>query len=87
MLPPPSGATRWARWSTERDAVIDDLLSEAETKMAQAVEHTQGEFATVRTGRANPSILNRVMVEYYGTPTPLQQLANFSVPEPQLLVV
>jgi ribosome recycling factor len=67
--------------------VIDDLLSEAETKMAQAVEHTQGEFATVRTGRANPSILNRVMVEYYGTPTPLQQLANFSVPEPQLLVV
>jgi ribosome recycling factor len=67
--------------------VIDDLLSEAETKMAQAVEHTQGEFATVRTGRANPSILNRVMVEYYGTPTPLQQLASFSVPEPQLLVV
>lgn len=55
--------------------------------MAQAIEHTQGEFATVRTGRANPSILNRVMVEYYGTPTPLQQLASLSVPEPQLLVV
>ena len=55
--------------------------------MAQAVEHTQGEFTTVRTGRANPGILSRVMVDYYGTPTPLQQLASFSVPEPQLLVV
>jgi ribosome recycling factor len=55
--------------------------------MGQAVEHAQGEFATVRTGRANPSILHRVMVNYYGTPTPLQQLASFSVPEPQLLVV
>ena len=67
--------------------VIDDLLTEAELKMAQAVEHAQGKFATVRTGRANPSILSRVVVEYYGTKTPLQQLASFSVPEPQLLVV
>jgi len=67
--------------------VIEDLLAEAQTKMGQAVEHAQGEFATVRTGRANPSILHRVMVNYYGTPTPLQQLASFSVPEPQLLVV
>jgi ribosome recycling factor len=66
---------------------MDDLLTEAETKMEQAIEHTQGEFATVRTGRANPTILNRVMVEYYGTQTPLQQLASFSVPEAQLLVV
>lgn len=67
--------------------MIDDLLGEADAKMAQAVEHTQGEFASVRTGRANPSILHRVIVEYYGTSTPLQQLASFSVPEPQLLVV
>lgn len=67
--------------------MIDDLLTEAEQKMAQAVEHAQGEFATVRTGRANPSILNRIMVDYYGAATPLQQLASFSVPEPQLLVV
>ncbi len=87
MLRPPSRATKWARWSTERLGVMEDLLTEAETKMAQAIEHTQGEFATVRTGRANPTILNRVMVEYYGTQTPLQQLASFSVPEPQLLVV
>jgi ribosome recycling factor len=67
--------------------VIDELLREAEAKMDQAVEHVQGEFATVRTGRANPGILHRVMVDYYGAQTPLQQLASFSVPEPRLLVV
>lgn len=55
--------------------------------MGQAVDHTSGEFATVRTGRANPAILHRVSVDYYGAQTPLQQLASFSVPEPQLLVV
>lgn len=67
--------------------MIDDLLGEAGAKMDQAVQHTQGEFATVRTGRANPALLHRVMVDYYGSPTPLQQLASVSVPEPQLLVV
>lgn len=67
--------------------MIEELLGEAETKMGYAVEHVQGEFATVRTGRANPGILHRVMVDYYGSQTPLQQLASFSVPEPRLLVV
>ncbi len=67
--------------------MIKDLLAEAESKMGHAVEHTQDEFATVRTGRANPSILHRVVVDYYGSPTPIQQLASFSVPEPRLLVV
>ena len=67
--------------------MIEELLGEAETKMGHAVEHVQGEFSTVRTGRANPAILARVMVMYYGTPTPLQQLASFSVPEARLLVV
>jgi ribosome recycling factor len=67
--------------------VIDELLAEAGARMDQAVSHTQGEFATVRTGRANPALLHRVTVEYYGTPTPLQQLASVSVPEPQLLVI
>lgn len=55
--------------------------------MDQAVEHTAGEFALVRTGRANPGILNRITVDYYGTPTPLQQIAGFSVPEARMLVV
>lgn len=67
--------------------MIDELLSEADTKMTQAVEHVQDEFSTVRTGRANPGILHRVNVDYYGSPTPLQQLASFSVPEARLLVV
>lgn len=67
--------------------MIQEFLAEAEQRMDQAVEHVQGEFATVRTGRANPGILHRVMVDYYGSPTPLQQLASFSVPEPRLLVV
>ena len=67
--------------------MIKDELDQAELKMDQAVEHTAGEFGTVRTGRANPGLLNRVTVDYYGTQTPLQQLAGFSVPEPRLLVV
>ncbi len=67
--------------------MIDDLLGDAGEKMAQAVEFVASEFATVRTGRANPQILSRITVEYYGQPTPLQQLASISVPEPRLLVV
>ncbi len=67
--------------------MIEELLGNAEAKMDQAVEHVQGEFATVRTGRANAAILHRVTVEYYGTQTPLQQLASVSVPEAQLLLV
>jgi ribosome recycling factor len=62
-------------------------LNEAEQKMDQAVEHVASEFGTVRTGRANPQILHRINVEYYGSPTPLQQLASIAVPEPRLLVV
>ena len=67
--------------------MIDELLADAEAKMDQAVAHTGGEFATVRTGRANPAILHRVMVDYYGTQTPLQQLAGFSVPDAHMLIV
>jgi len=67
--------------------VIKEELALAEAKMDQAVEHTAGEFGTVRTGRANPGLLYRIVVDYYGTSTPLQQLAGFSVPEARLLVV
>lgn len=67
--------------------MISELLSDARKKMELAVDHVGAEFTTVRTGRANPQILHRVQVEYYGTPTNLQQLASFSVPEPRLLVV
>ena len=67
--------------------MIKEFLAEADTKMDQAVEHTAGEFGTIRTGRANPGLLHRVMVDYYGTATPLQQIAGFSVPEARMLVV
>ncbi|MBT8199278.1 MAG: ribosome recycling factor [Acidimicrobiia bacterium] len=67
--------------------MIAEVLADAEAKMDKAIEHVQQEFSTVRTGRANPAILHRVMVEYYGTRTPLQQLATFSVPEPTTLVI
>ncbi|MDH3607376.1 MAG: ribosome recycling factor [Acidimicrobiia bacterium] len=67
--------------------MIEEILADAEAGMVKAVEHVQNEFGTVRTGRANPSILHRVSVDYYGTATPLQQLASFAVPEPTMLVV
>lgn len=67
--------------------MISDLLTEAEHKMEQATDHVASEFSTVRTGRANPQLLQRITVEYYGSPTPLQQLASISVPEPRMLVV
>ncbi len=55
--------------------------------MAKSVDHFGGELATIRTGRANPALIDKVMVPYYGTPTPLNQLAQISAPEPRLLVV
>lgn len=67
--------------------MLDELLEDAAKRMASAITHTQGEFATLRTGRANPAILSRVTVDYYGSPTPLQQLASTTVPEPQMLIV
>lgn len=67
--------------------MLDELLADAAKRMASAIAHTQGEFATLRTGRANPAILSRVTVDYYGSPTPLQQLASTTVPEPQMLLV
>ena len=65
----------------------ETTLKEADHKMKRAVEVTREEFSGVRTGRATPAILNRVMVDYYGTATPMNQLASFSVPEPRLLVI
>jgi ribosome recycling factor len=67
--------------------MINSDLADANTKMDQAVEHTVHEFSGVRTGRANSGLLSRVMVDYYGTKTPLQQLASFTVPEARMLIV
>lgn len=62
-------------------------LSEARERMAKAVAHTQAELATIRTGRAAPALVEKLKVEYYGSETPLQQLAGFTVPEARLLIV
>jgi ribosome recycling factor len=67
--------------------MIDPVLREAETKMTKSVEHFSADLATIRTGRANPALIDKIMVPYYGTPTPLNQLAQISAPEPRLLVV
>jgi ribosome recycling factor len=67
--------------------VTDETLLDAMEKMAKAVEHTQSQFATVRTGRATPALVEKLLVNYYGADVPLQQLAGFSVPEPRQLVV
>src|SRR5467141_5131518 len=67
--------------------MIDPVLREAESKMSKSVEHFATELATIRTGRANPGLIDKVMVPYYGTPTPLRDLAQISAPEARLLVV
>ena len=56
--------------------MIDDVMLEAEEKMEQALEASKRELASIRTGRANPSMFNPILVDYYGAPTPLQQLAG-----------
>jgi len=67
--------------------VIDPILRDAESKMGKSVDHLGSELTHIRTGRANPALIDKVMVPYYGTPTPLNQLAQISAPEPRLLVV
>ena len=69
------------------DTLIETVISESRTKMAKGVEHAQAEFATVRTGRASPALLENLKIDYYGAETPLRQLASFSVPEARLLVI
>ena len=67
--------------------IQDDVLAESKDKMAKATAHLQGEFGSIRTGRASPVFVEKLRVDYYGSEVPLQQLAGFSVPEPRLLVI
>jgi ribosome recycling factor len=67
--------------------MIDDTLLEAEEKMEKAVAVAKEEFAVIRTGRAHPGMFNRLTVEYYGTQTPVNQLASFHVPEPRMVII
>jgi len=67
--------------------VINDILNEADGKMDKSVESTREEFAAIRAGRANPAMFSKIMVDYYGTPTPLQQLASFTAPEARVIII
>lgn len=67
--------------------MINDVLTEAKDKMAQSIEVAKDDFATVSAGRANPALFQKLLVEYYGTPTPLVQLAGFQQPEARVLVI
>lgn len=67
--------------------MISDVLADTKDKFDKAVEHAKEDFATVRTGRANPALFQNISVDYYGTPTPLGQLASLQVPEARMLVV
>jgi len=67
--------------------VISDIISEADRKMAQAVEFSKEEFAAIRTGRAHPAMFSKIMADYYGTPTSIQQLASFQVPEARTILI
>jgi ribosome recycling factor len=67
--------------------VINDILNEADSKMDKSVEATREEFAAIRAGRAHPSMFNKIVVDYYGSPTPLQQLASFTAPEARVILI
>ena len=67
--------------------MIDDTLLDCEERMTNSVEHAREELTTIRTGRANPAMFNGVLAEYYGTMTPITQMATISVPEPRMLLI
>jgi ribosome recycling factor len=67
--------------------MIDDVFNEAKDRMTKAVEALRRELATIRTGRAHPGLVEHLRVDYYGVPTPLNQLATISVPDPRLLTI
>lgn len=66
---------------------MKDTLKKAEQKMTKSTERLKGEFSSIRAGRANPAVLDKVMVDYYGTPTPVNQMAAVSVSESRILVI
>lgn len=66
---------------------MKEVIKKCEEKMTKTCENLDGEFTNIRAGRANPNLLNRIMVEYYGTPTPMQQVGNISVPEPRIIQI
>lgn len=72
---------------TDTETLLDEIYADAESRMKKAIESANHEMGAIRTGRANPMMLDRVVVDYYGSPTPVRQLANVSVQEGQTLVI
>ena len=66
---------------------MDELLFETEERMEKAIDHAREEFSNIRTGRANAAMFNKLAVDYYGSPTPLQQLASFNIPEARTILI
>lgn len=66
---------------------MKEVIKKCEEKMTKTCETLDGEFSNIRAGRANPNLLNRITVEYYGVPTPMQQVGNISVPEPRIIQI
>jgi ribosome recycling factor len=67
--------------------VIDDTLLDAEERMERAVEHAKEEFAAIRTGRASAAMFGKIVIDYYGTPTPVPQMASIGIPEPRMVII
>lgn len=67
--------------------MIEETLFEAEEKMERAVEFAKEDFATIRTGRATPAMFGRIVIDYYGAPTPLPQMATIAIPEPRMVII
>ncbi|CAM3232133.1 ribosome recycling factor [Stackebrandtia soli] len=67
--------------------MIEDTLFEAEEKMEGSIEHTKEEFAAIRTGRASAAMFSKIMIDYYGAPTALPQMASIGVPEPRMVII
>jgi ribosome recycling factor len=78
------GTTKHSRRGAD---VIDDTLLETEEKMEKAVNVAKEDMGTLRTGRATPQMFNKIVVDYYGAPTPVNQLASFHVPEPRMAII
>ena len=66
---------------------MKEQIKEYNDRMQKTIDHLESEFATIRAGRANPHVLDKIRVDYYGTPTPVQQVGNISIPEPRIIVI
>src|ERR1700755_627171 len=91
ISPGPSRVTKLERWSQREGRrgaeMIDETLFDAEEKMEKDVSVSRDDLSTIRTGRANPSMFNRIVIDYYGSATPITQLASINVPEARLVVI